>query len=488
MRASTLPELHERITKFQAPLGEIPRGTEQLSGPRSLRSTSSTLSEAQSHLKEQRKNLIARLLSRGPFKRESRTRPRFMNKLGHHHHLAIQPTDGSQLRVTFPETATEPLGSADNQPGNQPIAMRGSSSYISFDGAHSAARPPARESWTKKMWDRFSYLLVSSSRASSLKSGPRKRTEAQIPISTPLLQGKETRALPPNAREVTGSCVRDTTETAEADSASAPGEAVARNNYLHDESPRFKIQPAQSQRDLLRIMSLRPPESAIVETPASRTASWAASVSPISHKRKSGVPQGVKRAPSPDGEKKIIAEMPPVPPIAGTKTIRETTIPSQVPLQASSGAGTPLNLYHPKGANSVSTQSECLTRTRSQQQYLADREAERQTRRDRNILKTKARAKAMKEKADRQAVQFKRLNMLHSKKACLLGKWDKRDQLELELLRMQLGLRGAKNSWKKSDLRGLGLSDLQELRESLLPTAKVASKQPKRQSKFRSMV
>ncbi|KAL0633162.1 hypothetical protein Q9L58_007948 [Maublancomyces gigas] len=225
----------------------------------------------------------------------------------------------------------------------------------------------------------------------------------------------------------------------------------------------------------------------MLETSATRTASWAASVSSAFRQRKSGKPQGMKWIPSSDNEEEVSTEIPLTPLRADTE---EATSFNQVLSQDPSGTDAPSDLSHSRESpwrqnkgkgksESVSTGSEPLTRTRSQQQYLADRETERQAHRDKNISRAKAKAKIMKEKAEEQTTRFKKLNILHSKKTCPFGKWSKKDQLELELLRMQLGIRGAKNSWKMSDLRRLGLADLEELRQSLLPTARVANRQPK---------
>lgn len=444
----TLPELPERIAKFRA-LPKKLQETIQLPKSRPPISTSPTLSDAQSHLKTQRKNLLTRLLSRGPFKRESRSYTKPIDTSSSSKNLAEQSLDGSQ--ITFFQTATVPFGSADNQrPGNQPSATQESSSYVSFDGASSTVRQSVRKTWTKKLWDKFSHLLASSSRASSSKIVKKTRANSQISTYTALTQ----------AREIKPKTITAAPGVIRAGNVSALKRVVTSDSPPHDKLRQFDKQQALSQKYQTHPMSLTTPRSAIVETPESRTASWAASVS------------SVLRKPRPD---------------TGTE---EATNSNQVLFQGSGRAGTLSDLSYfreeswkwSKGkerAELESTQSEPLTRTRSQQQYLANREAERQAHRDRYISRTKAKAKMMKEKADQQAAQLMMLNKLHSKKACLLGKWSKRDQLQLELLRMQLGVRGAKNTWKMCDLRRLSLGDLEELRQSLLPTAKVARKQPK---------
>lgn len=442
MRAATLPELHERVAKLRTLPKKKPRERVHLPGSRPPISTSPTLSDAQSHLKAQRKNLLARLLSRGLFKRESQSHTRLMDISINNDHLVAQPQDGSQSQIIFFQPVTEPVGRADNQhPGNQPSATRESSSYVSFDGASSTVRQSVRKSWSKKLWDKFSHLLVSSSRASSLKIGTKVQTTPQVLVYAPLSQDGE---------------IRPRTITPRADKAggtSAPKKAAI--------PPHDKLRQFNKQQTQLHTMSPAAARSPIVETPASRTTSWAESISSVPHKSRSN-----------------------------TQTIEESTDLDRVLFQGSSIASALSDLSRSRGeawrqdrdkekVEPESTQSEPLMRTRSQQQYLANREAERQAHRDKNISRTKAKAKMMKEKADQQAAQFMKLNTLHSKKACLLSKWSKRDQLELELLRMQLGVRGAKNSWKMSDLRRLSLGDLEELRQSLLPTAKVARKQPK---------
>lgn len=449
-RAATLPELHERIAKFQTLPKKKLRERVQLPGSRLPISTSPTLSDAQSHLKTQRKNLLARLLSRGPFKRESRSHARPMDISSNNDHFVAQPQDGSQSQIIFFQPVTEPFGHADNQhPGNRPSATRESSSYVSFDGASSTVRQSVRESWSKKLWDKFSHLLVSSSRASSLKIGTKAQTTPQVLAHTSLSQGGEIRPKTITPR------------TSKAGGTSTPKKAAIPDCPPHGKLWQFNKKQTQLHRHRMHTMGLPAARSAILETPASRTASWAESISSIPHKSQ-----------------------------ADTETVEEANDLNRVLFQGSNIANALSDLSRFRGeawrrdrgkgkVEPGSTQSEPLTRTRSQQQYLANREAERQAHRDRNISRTKAKAKMMKEKADQQAAQFMKLNTLHSKKACLLSKWSKRDQLELELLRMQLGVRGAKNSWKMSDLRRLSLGDLEELRQSLLPTAKVARKQPK---------
>lgn len=444
----TLPELHERIVKFRALPKKLPE-TIQLPKSRPPISTSPTLSDAQSHLKAQRKNLLTRLLSRGPFKRESQSHTRPTDTSSNNNDLADQSQEGSQ--IIFFQTATVPFGSADNQrPGNQPSATQESSSYVSFDGASSTVRQSVRKTWTKKLWDKFSHLLASSSRTSSSKIEKKTRANPQIPTYTVL----------PQAREIQPKTIAVTSEAIKAGNVSAPKKVVTSDSPPHDKLRQLGKQQTQSQKYQTHPMSLPTPRSAIVETPASRTASWAAGISSVLQKSRADMETD------------------------------EATNPNDVLCQNSSGVGTisDLSCFREESwgrsqgkerAKLGSTQSEPLTRTRSQQQYLANREAERQAHRDRYISSAKAKAKMMKEKADQQAAQLMMLNKLHSKKACLLGKWSKRDQLELELLRMQLGVRGAKNTWKMSDLRRLGLGDLEELRQSLLPTAKVARKQPK---------
>lgn len=484
----TLPELHERTAKFRV----LPKKKLREIGSGSPRSISPTLSEAQSHLKAQRKNLLTRLLSRGPFKRESRILTRPIDTLSNNYHFT-EPQDASHPQRNSLRTTTEPFRSAANQhTGNQPSATRESSSYVSFDGANSTVRQSVRESWTKKIWDKFSYLLVSSSRAYSLKNGTKKQAEPQTPTYAPILRDREIRIFPPSAVRVIDSYPKPTitSGTVELDGVRALRKTLTPGDALNDEPRRFNRQQAQLRVNPTRPTSLPTPESAILETSATRTASWAASMSSELHQRKSVKPQGMEWIPSSDDEEEVSTEIPPTPLRANTG---EATGFNQALSQGPSGTNSPSDLSHSregawrqnKGngeAESVSTGSEPLTRTRSQQQYLANREAERQAYRDRNILRAKAKAKIMKEKADEQTTRFKKLKVLHSKKTCPFGKWSKKDQLELELLRMQLGIRVAKNSWKMSDLRRLGLADLEELRQSLLPTAKVANRQPKRYS------
>lgn len=444
----TLPELHERIAKFQT-LPKKLQKTIQLPKSRPPISTSPTLSDAQSHLKAQRKNLLTRLLSHGPFKRESRGHAKPVDTSSSNNDIVEQSQDGSQ--IIFFQTATVPFGSTDNQhPGNQPSATQESSSYVSFDGASSTVRQSVRKTWTKKLWDKFSHLSVSSRRNSSSKIEKKPRANPQISTYTES----------PQAREIQPKTVTVTSKATKAGSASALKKVVISDSPPHDKLRQLGKQQTQSQKYQIHSMNLPTPRFAIVETPESRTASWAASVS--------------------SGLRKSRTDM----------ETEEATDLNEALFQGSIGVGALSDLSYFRGeswrrskgkekAELGSTQSEPLTRTRSQQQYLSDREAERQAHRDKNISRTKAKAKMMKEKADRQVAQLMMLNKLHSKKACLLGKWSKRDQLELELLRMQLGVRGAKNTWKMSDLRRLSLGDLEELRQSLLPTAKVARKQPK---------
>lgn len=438
-RAATLPELHERVAKLRALPKKKPPERVHLPGSRPPISTSPTLSDAQSHLKAQRKNLLARLLSRGLFKRESQSHTRLMDISINNDHLVAQPQDGSQSQIIFFQPVTEPFGHADNQhSGNQPSATRESSSYVSFDGASSTVRQSVRKSWSKKLWDKLSHLLVSSSRASSLKIGAKVPTNPQVLAYVSLSQGGEIRprTIAPRADKAGGT--------------STPKKAVI--------PPHDKLRQFNKQQTQLHTISLAATRFPIVETPASRTTSWAESISSV--------------------------------PRPNTETVEESTDLNRVLFQGSSIASALTDLSRSRGeawrrdrdkgkVEPGSTQSEPLMRTRSQQQYLANREAERQAHRDKNISRTKAKAKMMKEEADQQAAQFMKLNTLHSKKACLLSKWSKKDQLELELLRMQLGVRGAKNSWKMSDLKRLSLGDLEELRQSLLPTAKVARKRPK---------
>lgn len=490
MRAATFPGLHERIAKFRG----LPEKKLRETGSGSPRSISPTLSEAQSHLKAQRKNLLTRLLSRGLFKRESRIRTRPIDTLGSNYHFVTQPQGASHPQSNPSGTAIEPGGSATNQyTGNQHSATRESSSYVSFDGANSTVRQSVRESWTKKIWDKFSYLLVSSSRAYSPKSGTKRRAEPQIPTYAPILRDRDIQIFLPSAGGVADGWPGPTTITSRVvglDGVGALRKTLTPDNALNDEPQRSNRQQTQSRVNPTRPMSLPSPESVIVETSATRTASWAASVSSALRQRKSGKPQESKWIPSSDGEEEVGSDIRLTPLRADTETVVEVTSFNQALSQGPSGTDALSDISHAReGAwrhnkrkgksESVSTWSEPPTRTRSQQQYLADREAERQAHRDRNISRTKAKAKIMKEKTDEQTARFKKLNILHSKKACPFGKWSKKDQLELELLRMQLGIRGAKNSWKVSDLKRLGLADLEELRQSLLPTAKVANRQPK---------
>lgn len=487
MRA--LPE-HGRIAKFPPPLNK-PQEIVQLPGSESPSSIGSTLSEAQSHLKAQRKNLLARLLSRGLFKRESRIRTRPINTLRSNYHTLTQPQGESQPQTRVPEITTGSFGVAVNQhTGYQPSATRGeSSSYVSFDGANSTVRQSVKENWAKKIWDKFSHLLVSSSRAYSSKSGTKRLAETQNPTPIPVFQGGEIQSFTPGIQEIT-SCwprvIAVASGITELDGVGALKRLT--DNPLFDEPHQPNNQQTEWHGDPAHPMNLPPPKSPIVETSATRTASWAASVSSILRKRNYGDPQKVKWTPSSNGDGEVTTEIPSTLLQVDMETVEERTDFNQAPSRNPSRAVSLSDLSHPreetwkqnKSAEKVelvSTRSEPLTRTRSQQQYLADREAERQTRRDRNILKAKAKAKMMKEKADEQAAQFKKLDIMHSKKACPFSKWSKRDQLELELLRMQLGIRGAKNSWKMSDLRRLGLADLKELKQSLLPTAKVANRQ-----------
>lgn len=465
----------------------LPKRESREIGSGSPRSTSPTLSEAQSYLKAQRKNLLTRLLSRSIFKRESRILTRPIGKLGSNYHFT-QSQDASRPQRHSLRTATEPYRSAANQyTGNQPSATRESSSYVSFDGANSTVRHSVRESWTKKIWDKFSYLLVSSSRTYSLKNGTKKRAEPQT--YAPILRDKEIRIFPPSAGEVIDGWpgLTITSGAVELDGVGVLRKALTSGNAVNYEPRRFNGQQTQSRVNPMRLMSLPTPESAMLETSATRTASWAASVSSAFRQRKSGKPQGMKWIPSSDSGEEVSTEIPLTPLRADTE---EATSFNQVLSQYLSGADAPSDLSHSRESpwrqnkgkgksESVSTGTEPLTRTRSQQQYLADREAERQAHRDKNISRAKAKAKIMKEKAEEQTTRFKKLNILHSKKTCPFGKWSKKDQLELELLKMQLGIRGAKNSWKMSDLRRLGLADLEELRQSLLPTARVANRQPK---------
>lgn len=492
VRAVTLPEQHGRIAKFLPPPNK-PQETVQLPGLESPSSIGSILSEAQSHLKAQRKNLLARLLSRGLFKRESRIRTRPINTLRSNSHTLTQPQGESQPQTRVPETTTGSFGAAVNQhTGYQPSATRESSSYVSFDGANSTVRQSVKENWAKKMWDKFSHLLVSSSRAYSSKGGTKRLAETQNPTPIPVFQGGEIQSFTPGIQEITSGWPRViavTSGIAELDGVGALKRLT--DNPLFDEPHQLNNQQNEWHGNPAHPMSLPPPKSPkspIVETSATRTASWAASVSSILRKKNYGDPQKVKWTPSSDDDGEVTAEIPSTLLRVDMETVEEGTDFSQAPSRNPSRAVSLSDLSHPreetwkqkKSAEKVelmSTRSEPLTRTRSQQQYLADREAERQTRRDINILRAKAKAKMMKKKADEQAALFKKLDIMHSKKACPFSKWSKRDQLELELLRMQLGIRGAKNSWKMSDLRRLGLADLEELRQSLLPTAKVANRQ-----------
>lgn len=442
------------------------------------------------------------MLSHGLFRRESRGQPRSTHQTSNPNDSDPQLAEGSQPILLVGTTAGSPRDSLNQNLRNQPeqIATPRPSSYISFDGANSTLKIPVKESWIKTIWDRFSHLLVASSRA-SLNSKKRRQTKAptahapkssirEIQVSPPLTHGEiQAQSNPAEARTPTSRAV------GVIDIRTVKG-AISETPQQTKAQP-VKTQQAQQQGDPAH-HEARPstPKSTTMETQASRTASWAASLSPMLRKSKFEEPRVKWASPFTDGED-MIAEIKFTPSRTDTETVPETTDFSQISLEISSGANilpkkahltTPRTRDKGKGKaisefhTPTPSQSESLTRTHSQQQYLLDREADKEARRDRNILKAKYKGRKMKEKADQQAEQFKRLNILHSKKACPLGKWSNRDQVELELLRMKLGLRGARNSWKKNDLRRLGMAELQELRESLLPAARIASNQPKGQS------
>lgn len=488
VRAATLPELPEKITNFRSLPKVRLREPIQSSGSKSTKSIDSTVSEAQSYLEAQRKNLLSRMLSRGPFK-EFHKKPKPDSR----------PVERSQSNLLFLETATEPFRRTESQlPGKQsgrPAATQRSSSYISFDGANSAVKKCERESWAKKIWNKFSHLFTLSSRT-SLGDRKRCRTKSQTPTYT----GGEMQVPSILASDKIQTIKKRNPEAITVTSkVSEVGNIEASKNVMPDnpQQNQTKTQQAQPHTDV--VCPADPPKlkPAMVETSAGRTALWAANLPPMLYKSRSEEPQRMELVPPSEDETGTICDMVFASSQINAETVKTTNL-SLIPLRNSSEAGALSDQAHHIGKSlrqdrgkgkanptldtPIPTQSEPLTRTNSQQQYLVDRETERQARRDRNVLRTKIKVKKMKEKADLKAERLKRLNRLHSMKACPFGKWSKKDQVELELLRMKLGLRGAKNSWKRGDLRKLNAADLQELKESLLPTAKAASRQPKGQS------
>lgn len=498
MRAATLPEVDQRVAKIQALLQDRYQEPAHILESASPEPTHSTISDAQSHLKTQRRDLLSRMLSHRNFRRGRHT-VTVTGKSNGHSNLHGQPPGGIQDSIVFVETATEPLESPEGKPSGshsaQLVTIR-SSSYISFDGAHSAVESQTRKSWTKALWDRFLNLLVPSSRASISSGGnKKKRIISQSILRTPQLPQNGVETSPevdaPGRGGGTESQVKAITkhETFEGDRGRHFGEATQSSVVFEDQDRHIKW-----QKQPMLVTGSSPSRLVMVETKASRTASWAASVLPPLRKSKSEEPRKGRWPPS-DADQELGAVMVFAPSRTDTEIAQEPTDINQLSLEIWSGAESPSgyagnsgNFYTSdkgKGKTTAgtdtppSTKSTPLTRTRSQERYLAKRELEKQARRDKNVLRTKIKVRRRKEKADQYAEYLERLDKLRSRKSCPLSKWRKSDQLELELLRMKLGVRRGKGTWKKDALNNLAAADLQQLRESLLPTARAAKRQPK---------
>ncbi|KAI5851528.1 hypothetical protein DFP73DRAFT_590785 [Morchella snyderi] len=447
VRAKTLPEIGKGAECLQVLEYEC-------QGPTNTNCTSSSCpiqssaSEFQSYLKAQRKSLLSRVLSRRQTEREKRKQVAC-------HNFELQTRGRTQGSLRYLKTSAEPMGVSRGyiQANRSNICEPPSpSSYSSFDIVIPEQKTvQTKKSWRDVVWDKFHYFLAPSSQNPIFpEKVPRRTLDDRRAPEKPLLPINERKKLKTNYQ-------------------------IFQNNVLEDS---YGCQGVERRSPGIAMSLSR---SMLAETITKRTESWAASILPPLRKSKS---EPVKLRSSAKGLGAISRRN-------DTEESDINQAPSQVYIgeevlsSDSRRSGTYKETGKFKGKGRLETNESprfvrpiTITRTLSQERYLAGRQAERQFRRDKELLKIKDRVRMRKEKADQRADDLKRLDELRAKRAFPFSKWKKTNQLELDLLAKKLGV-GVDRLPAKRVLKNTTVADIKNLRRSIVPTISGVRNQPK---------
>lgn len=447
MRAKTLPEIGKGAESLQV-LDYECQGPTNTSCSSSSCPMQSSASESQTNLKAQRESLLSRILSRRQIERENR-------KQATHHNLSTQTRGRAHESLAFLKTNIEPLSlSRSCVQANQSnrCALPSPSSYSSFDVVTPEKKKAhTKKGWREVMWDKFYYLLAPSSQnPTSLGKSARRTVDDDR-------RAPEKSLSPINEREGI-----NTGDPGFQDNAS---ENSCGYRSVESRSPNIGISLSRSM---------------LAETITKRTESWAANILPPLRKSKS---EGPGKLRSYSKELRAISLRNDTEESDINQASPETQVAKEVVSGDSNHNGTYKKTGRFKGKGRLEpnespkfVRSINLTRSLSQEKYLAERQVERQLQRDKELLKIKTRMRMRKEKADQRANDLKRLDELRAKRAFPFNKWKKANQLELDLLTKKLGV-GVDRLPAKGVLKNTTVADIK--RRSIVPTTAGVRNRPK---------